>query len=355
MFSQDDAKPYCFKLEWFDANSNSVKKLELNYYSTGADNNQLEMVNQNGSKFLSKVSCSSQSKVHVTPDELYIGSNLNIYGRKVQIVDYANEHTRRTFDVQRGRTVGVVTPSGYNQLGEILIEAKNAGMVVSQMKMVKLNASQAEMYDPSWSSDVVVAMDLVDNSDTTCTENWESVCRKINQKYNTDVECASSGSSDEADAEFFCQTDFENYVAFDNCTLAIIRPEAVKRGKAGPIIDAILERGYEISGVTQICLTKDTYEKVFSAYQGVIQDYQDMKENMTSGNCIALCLRGPNVVTDFREFCGPIDVEIANELRPESLRARFGVGPGSATNALHCTDLPEDGELECKYFFQLMQ
>ena len=49
---------------------------------------------------------------------------------------------------------------------------------------------------------------------------------------------------------------------------------------------------------------------------------------------------------------GPWDVEMAKELRPDSLRARFG--EDRIRNAVHCTDLPEDAQLECEYCFQLL-
>jgi nucleoside-diphosphate kinase len=33
-------------------------------------------------------------------------------------------------------------------------------------------------------------------------------------------------------------------------------------------------------------------------------------------------------------------------------RARFG--ESIVKNAVHCTDLPEDGEMECRYFFETL-
>lgn len=52
-------------------------------------------------------------------------------------------------------------------------------------------------------------------------------------------------------------------------------------------------------------------------------------------------------------FCsGPYDPELARLLHPTTLRAQLG--ENVARNALHCTDLIEDGNLECSYFFQLM-
>lgn len=72
---------------------------------------------------------------------------------------------------------------------------------------------------------------------------------------------------------------------------------------------------------------------------------------MTTGPCIVLEVRQENAVVSFRELCGPIDAEIAKSLRPNSLRARFGVD--RVKNAIHCTDLPEDGVLESEYFFKI--
>jgi len=64
-------------------------------------------------------------------------------------------------------------------------------------------------------------------------------------------------------------------------------------------------------------------------------------------------IRQENVVETFRSLSGPMDPEIAKSLRPNTLRARFGVD--RVRNAVHCTDLPEDGVLESQYFFQIQQ
>ena len=80
-----------------------------------------------------------------------------------------------------------------------------------------------------------------------------------------------------------------------------------------------------------------------------------------------------------RELVGPADPEVARLLRPQSLRALFGSdkvrSPSTALcfrsgccsiaastllhwqvrNAVHCTDLVEDGPLEAHYFFRILQ
>jgi nucleoside-diphosphate kinase len=51
-----------------------------------------------------------------------------------------------------------------------------------------------------------------------------------------------------------------------------------------------------------------------------------------------------NIVAAFRQFVGPFDPEIGRKIRPDSLRALYG--EDKVKNAVHCTDLSEDGELE---------
>jgi len=44
--------------------------------------------------------------------------------------------------------------------------------------------------------------------------------------------------------------------------------------------------------------------------------------------------------------------ELARHVRPNTIRALFG--RTKAKNAIHCTDLPEDAELEVEYFFKIL-
>lgn len=62
---------------------------------------------------------------------------------------------------------------------------------------------------------------------------------------------------------------------------------------------------------------------------------------------------GREPVEAFRQLVGPRDPELARVLRPNTLRARFGVS--RVRNAVHCTDLVEDGPLEASYFFSVLQ
>ena len=140
---------------------------------------------------------------------------------------------------------------------------------------------------------------------------------------------------------------------FTNCTCCIIKPHILQAGLAGQIIDIILEEGFEISSMQMFNMDKPTAEEFFEIYKGVLPEFTAITEAMINGPCIAMEIRPENAVRTFRELCGPMDPEIAKNLRPTTIRARFG--SDRVRNAVHCTDLPEDGPLECEYWFSIQQ
>jgi nucleoside-diphosphate kinase len=140
---------------------------------------------------------------------------------------------------------------------------------------------------------------------------------------------------------------------FTNCTCAIIKPHIVQAGLAGEIIDTILEEGFEISAMQMFTLDKPTAEEFLEVYKGVLPEFPAISKHMTTGPCIVMEVRQEDCVKSFRELCGPMDPEIAKNLRPKTLRAKYGVD--RVMNAIHCTDLAEDGTLECEYFFSIQQ
>lgn len=82
---------------------------------------------------------------------------------------------------------------------------------------------------------------------------------------------------------------------------------------------------------------------------GVLPEHSRWMTELSSGTSIIAEVRGEDIVPRLRELCGPYCPEIAGHLRPESLRARYGIN--RVQNAVLCTDLPSDGPLECKYLF----
>lgn len=114
----------------------------------------------------------------------------------------------------------------------------------------------------------------------------------------------------------------------------------------------ILAAGFEISAMEIFNLSRPVVEEFMSVYKGVLPEYLPLIEHLSNGPLVALEIRQENAVAQFREFCGPHDPEIAKHLRPNTLRAKFG--EDRVKNAVHCTDMPEDGVLEVRYFFEML-
>eukprot|EP00826_Nyctotherus_ovalis_P050187 TRINITY_DN612_c0_g2_i6.p1 TRINITY_DN612_c0_g2~~TRINITY_DN612_c0_g2_i6.p1 ORF type:complete len:148 (-),score=67.87 TRINITY_DN612_c0_g2_i6:152-574(-) len=115
----------------------------------------------------------------------------------------------------------------------------------------------------------------------------------------------------------------------------------------------VLEEGFEISALEMYKLNKTTAEEFFDVYKEVLPEYTPIVEHIITGPVVVMEVRQENVVQALRNLVGPNDPEIARQLRPNTIRAKFGAD--RVHNAVHCTDLPEDGVLECEYFFSILK
>jgi len=142
-----------------------------------------------------------------------------------------------------------------------------------------------------------------------------------------------------------------------------VKPHALKAGSLPAILDAVLSsRNFTVNAMKMCTLTKADASEFLEVYDGVMPTYKDMVVELCTGPAVALevCFSGQQrnhsdegsggVVAAFRDFVGPWDVEMAKELRPDSIRAKYGVD--RTKNAIHTSDLPEDGASECSYLFE---
>lgn len=140
------------------------------------------------------------------------------------------------------------------------------------------------------------------------------------------------------------------------CSLCLVKPHVMRSYRTGDVLQAINDGGFDIFAMFSVHLTIPMAEELFDAYRGVVPDYAAMIDTMCSSPVLALAITVPgcddycDVVTRFRDFAGPVNPALAKVLRPDSLRSLFG--ENQLLNAVHCTDLPEDGEMECRYFFE---
>lgn len=142
-----------------------------------------------------------------------------------------------------------------------------------------------------------------------------------------------------------------------NCTCSIIKPHIIQEGKLGDVLTAIYEGGFEVTGLEIVRFDRASAAEFHEVYDGVLYEYMDMVTQLQSGPSVVLEIKPNDQLADpvesFRKLVGPMDPDLAKKIRPQSLRAKFGVS--KIKNAIHCTDLEEDGILELEYAFKIMR
>jgi len=367
---------FVFIVEWYDATASLVRTYNLTYFPK---DKTIEMYDLKTKKlFLKRCEYSA-----ITPKDLFIGAIINVYSRQLKIVDYADTFTRKNFETRRERTFGMIKPDCYQHIGKIIDIIENSGFVIGNIKMAKMTLNDAQEFyaehkgKPFYPeltnficSDFVVGMELVGDGaiskwrnligPTNCQVARVEAPTSLRALYGTEgVRNACHGSDSPISAQreldfFFSEKSRLKPTAFlSNCTCCVIKPHAVFEAKVGRIIDFILNEGFEISALQMFFLDKATAEEFLDVYRGVLPEFSAMANHLTTGPCIALEVRQENAVESFRQVCGPHDPEVAKTVRKNTIRAEFG--SDRIQNAVHCTDLTEDGTLECEYFFNILQ
>ena len=245
-------------------------------------------------------------------------------------------------------------------IGKIIDIIQTSGFVISKLKMNKLSTKEElnylkihntnEVSAELLGSDFVVGMELVKSN--AVAELKKLLNEVINSSVKEGPAMICSEDANMAIQEIKYYFSLKHQPQLSNCSLLVIKPHIIEEGKAGKLIDIILNEGFEISSMTMIYLDKETAENFFDVYKGFLPEYSAIITHLISGPIIALELRQDDVVQKLRALVGPHDPVIAKALRPHTFRALFGID--RVRNVCHCTDLPEDGVLECQYFFELV-
>ena len=134
-----------------------------------------------------------------------------------------------------------------------------------------------------------------------------------------------------------------------NRTFTMIKPDAMKNGHAGAILDKIIKAGFRIVALKQ---TKLSLERAGEFYEvhSARPFYGELTEFMSSGVIIAAILEKDNAVADFRTLIGATDPSKADE---GTIRKEFATSMGE--NAVHGSDSDENARIEGNFFFAGME
>ena len=128
-------------------------------------------------------------------------------------------------------------------------------------------------------------------------------------------------------------------------TFAIIKPDAMRAGNTGNIIQHITDNGFKIRAMKLIHLTKPLAEGFYAVHRER-PFFGALVEFMTSGPCGVMALEKENAQVAWRELMGPTD---ATKAPKGTIRGDFGTSVQE--NATHGSDSPENAQLELCYFF----
>ena len=128
-------------------------------------------------------------------------------------------------------------------------------------------------------------------------------------------------------------------------TLAIIKPDAVKKRVMGDVIQR-----YEAAGFTPVAMKMMNLSKsIAEGFYAVHRErpfFNDLTTFMSSGPSVVLVLEGENAIQANRDLMGATEPQKAE---PGTIRAAHGAS--IEANAVHGSDSPETARFEIGYFF----
>jgi len=128
-------------------------------------------------------------------------------------------------------------------------------------------------------------------------------------------------------------------------TLAILKPDCVRKGLIGEVIKRIQEAGFEIIAMKMTRLTPDTAGGFYAVHKGK-PFYEELCKFMSSGPCVPMILEKENAISDYRTLIGATNPEEADD---GTIRSDYADSIGE--NIVHGSDSVENGKIESAYFF----
>jgi len=134
-----------------------------------------------------------------------------------------------------------------------------------------------------------------------------------------------------------------------NLTFAIIKPDAVRAGNTGNIIQRITDAGFKLRAMKMIHMTQREAEGFYAVHRER-PFFAGLTEFMSSAPCVVMTLEKEGAVKAWRDLMGATDPAKADE---GTLRKEFGASVGE--NATHGSDSDENAAIEIAYFFSQLE
>lgn len=130
-----------------------------------------------------------------------------------------------------------------------------------------------------------------------------------------------------------------------NRTLAILKPDCVRKELIGKVISHIQSAGFKVLGLKMVRLTDDSAKGFYEVHKER-PFFNDLIKYMTSGPCVPIVLEKENAVEEFRKLIGATDPSKADEGTIRKLYA-----DNIQENIVHGSDSNENALKEISHFF----
>ena len=128
-------------------------------------------------------------------------------------------------------------------------------------------------------------------------------------------------------------------------TLTMIKPDAVRGGHIGAILQDIEAGGFRIKALRYYRMSPEVAGRFYEVHRGR-PFYDDLVEFMSSGPIVAAVLEREDAVASFRKLIGATDPAEAAE---GTIRKKYATSIGE--NAVHGSDSDENARLEASFHF----
>ncbi len=128
-------------------------------------------------------------------------------------------------------------------------------------------------------------------------------------------------------------------------TFVAIKPDGVKRGLIGKIVQRFEDKSYKIVAMKLMNVTPEIAAKHYEEHYGK-PFYSKLIKFITMGPIVAMAVEGKNAIKGVRHLVGKTNPDEADD---GSIRADFS--SYSTTNLVHASDSPESAERELNLYF----
>ena len=132
-------------------------------------------------------------------------------------------------------------------------------------------------------------------------------------------------------------------------TFTILKPDTVKAGNTGRVIDRLIKEGFHIRAMKLIHLTKAQAEGFYYVHKER-PFFGSLVEFMSEGPIVPIVLEADNAIEKLRKVMGATDPAKADA---GTIRKEFATN--IERNAIHGSDGPDTAAFEIGYFFNRLE